>query len=111
MTHVVASLFITHFVEMLIFATGMYCSSEVFHIGSLLGNQIFEFHDFVYYSMATYTSLGLGDIYPIGELRILTGLEALTGLLMIGWSASFLFVEMRALEDRLAKSNDASIQV
>jgi hypothetical protein len=31
---------------------------------------------------------------PHGELRYLTGLEALTGLLLIPWPASFLYLEM-----------------
>ena len=31
----------------------------------------------------TYTSLGLGDIFPLGRLRMVVGVEALTGLLMI----------------------------
>jgi hypothetical protein len=30
-----------------------------------------------------------------GYLRYLTGVEALTGLILITWSASFLFIEMQ----------------
>ncbi|NIQ12844.1 MAG: two pore domain potassium channel family protein, partial [Candidatus Dadabacteria bacterium] len=44
----------------------------------------------------TYTSLGMGDIYPLGRpIRFLTGLESLTGLVLITWTASFLFIEMQ----------------
>ena len=46
-------------------------------------------------SFTVYTSLGFGDIVPIGDLRFLCGLESLIGLVMIAWSASFMYMEMR----------------
>ena len=49
----------------------------------------------LYFSAETYTSLGYGDVIPQGALRALAGFEALNGLLLIGWTASFLFVEMQ----------------
>ena len=42
-----------------------------------------------------FSSLGYGDVIPQGALRALAGFEALNGLLLIGWTASFLFVEMQ----------------
>ena len=48
----------------------------------------------LYFSAETYTSLGFGDVVPSGPLRLLAGAEALNGLLLIGWSASFLYLEM-----------------
>ncbi len=56
--------------------------------------------DCVYFSFTTYTTLGFGDVVPHGELRYLTGLEALTGLLLITWTASFLYLEMTRYWDR-----------
>ncbi|EEB77646.1 hypothetical protein GPB2148_582 [marine gamma proteobacterium HTCC2148] len=56
--------------------------------------------DCVYFSFTTYTTLGMGDIEPIGDLRYLTGLESLTGLVLITWSASFLYLEMTRYWDR-----------
>lgn len=50
--------------------------------------------DCAYFSFVTYTSLGYGDIVPVGEIRFLAGLEALTGLVLIAWTASFLYFEM-----------------
>lgn len=64
-------------------------------MGSLVGSNLRGFADYVYYSIVAYTSLGLGDIVPDGALRILTGVEALTGLILIGWTTSVLFVEMQ----------------
>jgi hypothetical protein len=51
--------------------------------------------DFVYFSAVVYTTLGLGDLIPAGAIRFMTGTEALTGFLLITWSASFTFLEMQ----------------
>jgi hypothetical protein len=51
--------------------------------------------DYVYLSFITYTTVGYGDVVANGYLRYLTGIEALLGLLLITWSASFLFLEMQ----------------
>jgi hypothetical protein len=41
-----------------------------------------------------YTTLGLGDVVPTGAVRFLAGVEALSGFVLITWSASFTFLEM-----------------
>jgi len=53
--------------------------------------------DAVYFSAATYSTVGFGDLSPIGAIRLLSGLEAVTGLLLITWSASFTYLEMSRL--------------
>ncbi len=50
--------------------------------------------DHVYFSAMTFTTVGFGDVYPIGPIRFMAGTEALTGLVLITWSASFTFLEM-----------------
>lgn len=50
--------------------------------------------EFFYFSIASYTTLGIGDIVPEGHLRILVGVEALQGLILIAWSASFTYLVM-----------------
>jgi hypothetical protein len=62
--------------------------------GNFDGNFGGSLYDCVYFSFTTYTTLGFGDIQPHGELRFLAGLEALTGLVLITWTASFLYLEM-----------------
>ena len=42
------------------------------------------------FSLVTYTSLGYGDIAPLGPARLLAGIESL-----IAWSASFTYLEMQ----------------
>jgi hypothetical protein len=64
-------------------------------MGSLRGPGSITFSSFLFFSAETYTSLGFSDLYPIGEMRLIAGIEALTGLLMIGWTTSFTYLEMR----------------
>lgn len=51
--------------------------------------------DLVYFSGSMYTSLGVGDIVPLGEGRLFSVIEAVTGLVLIAWTASFTYLEMR----------------
>jgi len=51
--------------------------------------------DCVYYSASVFTTLGFGDIVPTGAIRFTTGTEAVTGLTLITWSASFTFLFMQ----------------
>jgi hypothetical protein len=44
-----------------------------------------------YFSIVTYTTVGYGDLVATTEWRILAGAEALTGILMCGWSAALFF--------------------
>src|SRR3972149_4392813 len=86
---------IAHTVEIWLFAFGFYFLINTGQFGTLRGQFSNTLLDCVYFSFVAYTSLGLGDIYPIGYLRFLTGLEVLTGLVLITWTASFMFIEMQ----------------
>jgi len=68
--------------------------------GYFVGNFEGSLLDCAYFSFTSYTTLGFGDIVPIGDLRYLTGLESLTGLVLITWSASFLYLEMTRYWDQ-----------
>lgn len=63
--------------------------------GHFVGTETITFFDHVYFSAVVFTTLGFGDIIPIGYIRFLVGTEALAGLVLITWSASFTFVEMQ----------------
>jgi voltage-gated potassium channel len=46
----------------------------------------------VYFSAVTFTTVGYGDITLSGEQwRLLTGIEALNGVLLLGWSTALLY--------------------
>lgn len=68
--------------------------------GHFAGNFSGSLLDCVYLSFTSYTTLGIGDIYPNGPIRFLVGLEGLVGLLLITWTASFLYLEMTRFWDR-----------
>ncbi len=52
--------------------------------------------DVIYFSGSIYTTLGFGDIVPVsGGGRLLATLEAVTGLVLIAWTASFTFDQMQ----------------
>lgn len=44
-----------------------------------------------YFSAVTYTTTGYGDLVLPEEWRLVGGVEALTGILMCGWSTGFFF--------------------
>lgn len=83
-----------HAAEVWLFGLVFYAMHRADGWGSLEGNFDGSLLDCAYYSFTTYTTLGFGDIHPIGDIRFLTGLESLTGLLLITWTASFLYLEM-----------------
>ncbi|AOY90290.1 ion transporter [Marinobacter salinus] len=86
---------IAHTLEVWIFAGAYYFMHHGSGWGELAGNFNGSLLDCAYFSFSTFTTLGYGDIEAFGSLRFLTGIEGLTGLVLITWSASFLFVEMQ----------------
>ena len=45
----------------------------------------------LYFSAVTYTTTGYGDLVLPQEWRLVGAIEALTGILMCGWSTGFFF--------------------
>jgi hypothetical protein len=45
----------------------------------------------LYFSAVTYTTTGYGDVVLPQEWRLVGAVEALTGILMCGWSTGFFF--------------------
>ncbi len=91
----VFTILITHIIEIWLFALAYYLMINLEGMGTLTGNFDQSLLDSAYFSFTSYTTLGFGDIEPSGHIRFLTGLESLTGLVLITWSASFLFLEMQ----------------
>jgi Ion channel len=84
-----------HIAEIWLFAFAYYFKIRSGYFGKLEGRFDNSLMDCSYFSFTTYTSLGFGDIEPTGDIRFLASLEALTGLVLIAWTASFVFLEMQ----------------
>jgi hypothetical protein len=84
-----------HAIEVWLFAFGYYFMVNSGVFGALQGNFNNTLLDCSYFSFTTYSTLGVGDIEPMGHIRFLVGLESLTGFVLITWTASFIFVEMQ----------------
>jgi hypothetical protein len=57
----------------------------------LMKDAIADLQSALYFSAVTYTTTGYGDMVLPKEWRLVGGVEALTGILMCGWSTGFFF--------------------
>ncbi len=92
---VMLGLLVAHVLEIIIFALGYLVIQHGAELGYISGMDGGNFLDFIYYSSVVYTTVGFGDLVPVGVMRILTAAEGLAGLAMITWSASFTFLAMQ----------------
>ncbi len=56
-----------------------------------------------YFSLVTFTTLGYGDMTIGTSYRILSGIEAMNGILLIGWSTTLMFSAMMQIWKRTAE--------
>ena len=83
-----------HVVELWLFGATFWGLGQVAGTGRVMGADPLGLLDAVYLATMSYTTVGFGDVSPVGAIRLLAGTCALTGFVMITWSASFLFLEM-----------------
>ncbi|ANY77126.1 hypothetical protein BB934_01905 [Microvirga ossetica] len=88
---------LAHLLEIVFYALMLWYADTIAHIGGFTGLGADEVANYFYFSAETFTSLGMGDLYQWGALRLMKSLEVLNGLLLIGWSASFAFLAMSRL--------------
>lgn len=91
---VIGGVFVAHLMEILLYALVFYLMYAHFGLGTIDGWFDGEALDFFYFSISGYTTLGIGDLFPHGPLRLVAGIESLNGLVLIGWSASFTYLSM-----------------
>lgn len=53
--------------------------------------ELADFETAVYFSFVTFTTLGYGDITLSDGWRLLSGIQALNGILLVGWSTALMF--------------------
>lgn len=91
--YAIASVLALHVVEIWLFGLMTWVLLHWPEFGSL-GPTAQHLFDVIYFSAVTFTTVGYGDLAPVGPIRFLSGTEALTGFVLLTWSASFTYLEM-----------------
>lgn len=84
-----------HIAEIWIFGIGIYLTVQFPDLGRIAGADPLMLLDAIYVSAVTFTTVGYGDLTPDGPIRLILGTEALTGFVLVTWSASFTYLEMQ----------------
>jgi len=82
-----------HLVEMSVWAVVYYRNGAIADLPTAL-----------YFSAVTYTTTGYGDVLLPHDWRLAGGVEALTGILMCGWSTAFFFAIVSNLHEHRTRS-------
>jgi hypothetical protein len=90
----IASVMLLHVIEIWLFGAVIFLLLLWPACGWLAGPDSAGFIECVYLSAVTFSTVGFGDIAPVGPIRFLSGTEALAGFVLITWSASFTYLEM-----------------
>ncbi len=91
---VIFTAFTAHAIEIGVYGTALFLLAKYMDVGTLSGPIGMSLASCFYFSAETFTSLGFGDLTPTGPVRLLAGVEALNGLLLVGWSASYTYIAM-----------------
>ena len=76
------------------------------YIVLLPDGELASFEAAVYFSFVTFTTLGYGDITLSEGWRLLSGIEALNGVLLIGWTTAMLFAVVQRMWRGRASNNN-----
>jgi hypothetical protein len=93
-------IFLVHIINIWLYACIYFLVENYTSLGRIVGeHRVYGIHfesflDCLHFSTATYSSLGLGDLVPVHDIRMLVGAEVLNGLLIIGWTISFTYLTM-----------------
>ncbi|HEY3696851.1 ion channel [Phenylobacterium sp.] len=99
---VIAGLIGLHMTEIGLYAGLFALADGPLALGDFRGARLMGTLDYVYFAAEAYASLGYGDVYPTGEMRLIGSVAPLNGILLLAWSGSFLFSlvqDWRANED------------
>lgn len=89
-----------HTLEILLFAAGYAIVLALGDVGAIGGVGHPRLVDLMYFSAITYTTVGYGDLAPLGELRFMAAAESLAGFVLVSWSASFTYLVMERFWQR-----------
>lgn len=89
----------SHLAVAAFFAVGFWVGEEM-GLGGFRQAEAMTAMDYFYFSLINVTTLGLADIFPTDHLRVLAGVEALTGFALISCSAQLFWSMMKRGEGR-----------
>ncbi len=89
--------FALHTIEILVWAGAYEALLPLDELGS--------FEETVYFSFVTFTTLGYGDITLSEGWRLLSGIEALNGILLVGWTTAMIFSVVQAIWRGMSDNN------
>lgn len=95
MLGVIFGIFALHIVEIGLYSGAFALGADLLHLGRLVGDVDGTSLEYLYFSAETFTTVGFGDIVAEGPLRLLASFEPLNGLILLGWSASFTYIEVQ----------------
>lgn len=84
-----------HVIEIWVFGSAYWLASHNPDLGTLSNAANPNILECIYFAASTFTTVGYGDIAPLGPIRFLAGTEALVGFVLITWSASYTYLEMQ----------------
>lgn len=96
---VLSLLMLIHVLEIVLYA-GAYGFADVIGIGGLRGPSELTPAEYFIFAAETSSSLGSTDVTPEGEIRLMSSLSSLFGILSLTWSASFLRARAYDLDAR-----------
>ncbi|SFN53381.1 Ion channel [Algoriella xinjiangensis] len=79
----VSLLTLLHGAQCTIWAAAFYFNPEI--------DNLYNFKEAIYFSLITFTTVGYGDVVIDSDWKILGGLEAINGIMMVGWSTALMF--------------------
>ena len=79
----VSLLTLLHGAQCTIWAAAFYFNPEI--------DNLYSFKEAIYFSLITFTTVGYGDVVIDSDWKILGGLEAINGIMMVGWSTALMF--------------------
>lgn len=99
MLFLVVGIFSAHTIAVWIYGSVYWVMVHSFNAEPLSGIAHNNFFGYIYFSAATYSSLGIGDVFPHGIMQFITGVQVLNGLLLIGWSVMVTYFAVQKLWD------------
>lgn len=82
---------IIHLLQIILYALVFYVMHNFTNLGGFTEAYQPEIWNYLYFSGANYTTLGMSEFYPTGHFKILSFTEALNGFMMLTWSATFFY--------------------